>query len=256
MQWTREHLLVALDLYCKLPFGQFDQRNTLIKKAAAAMGRTPSSVSMKLCNLASLDPSERARGVGGLKNASRADREIWDEFNAHPELAVEIERAAELVLSRPSAPVEISPFHDITPPPDPDRPTERMAEVRQRLGQNFFRNSVLASYHSRCCITGNPVPELLVASHILPWSNHPEQRLNLRNGLCLAQTQDAAFDRGLMTVDEDNRVVLSKYLQEFLPNDALQREFVAFEGMPIRLPEKFLPNPEFLRFHRESWFRG
>lgn len=256
MLWTRDHLLVALNLYCRLPFGQFHQRNPLIQQAAAAMGRTPSSIAMKLCNLASLDPSENARGVAGLKNASRADRGIWTEFSAHPEMAAEIEEAVERLL------VDDPLAERIMYPPseyallDPDRSTERMGEVRQRLGQNFFRAAVLASYHSRCCITGNPVPELLVASHILPWGKHPEQRLNLRNGLCLAKTQDGAFDRGLITLDEDFRMVVSKYLRDFLPNDAVQREFSAYEGKRIDLPEKFLPEREFLRMHREVVFKG
>lgn len=255
MKWTREHLLLALDLYCRLPFGQFDQRNHVVKEYAAAMGRTSSSVAMKLCNLASLDPSERARGVRGLQNASRADRDIWEEFNANPELAVEIELTAESVLlQKPASSVMFPPVEYF--PIDPDRPTERISEIQQRVGQKFFRDAVLGSYHSRCCITGNPVPELLVASHILPWGDYPEQRLNLRNGLCLAQTQDAAFDRGLITIDEDNRLVLSRYLRDFLPNNALQREFCAFAGRPVSLPEKFGPVPEFMTIHRETIFRG
>jgi len=255
MQWTREHLLLALDLYCRLPFGQFDQRNPVVREYAAAMGRTSSSVAMKLCNLASLDPSERARGVRGLQNVSRADREIWEEFNANPELAVEIELAAEsALLQKPASGVMFPPVEYF--PVDPARPTERISEIKQRVGQKFFRDAVLGSYHSRCCITGNPVPELLVASHILPWGDYPEQRLNLRNGLCLAQTQDAAFDRGLITIDEDNRLVLSRYLRDFLPNEALQREFCAFDGRRVSLPEKFLPEPEFMTIHRETIFRG
>jgi putative restriction endonuclease len=113
---------------------------------------------------------------------------------------------------------------------------------------------VLASYNCRCCITGNPVPELLIASHILPWGRFPEQRLNPRNGLCLAQTQDAAFDKGLITLDEDYRIVLSSYLREFFPNDALSRNFVVYEGKQIELPEKFLPDGEFMQMHREEVF--
>jgi putative restriction endonuclease len=100
------------------------------------------------------------------------------------------------------------------------------------------------------------IPELLVASHILPWGKFPEHRLNPRNGLCLAQTQDAAFDKGLVTFDEDYRLVISPYLKEFLPNEALERNFLDYEGKRIAMPDKFLPDEGFLREHREGVFRG
>ena len=43
-------------------------------------------------------------------------------------------------------------------------PTEREATVRIRAAQSFFRKAVVAAYGARCCVTGNPVPELLTAS--------------------------------------------------------------------------------------------
>ena len=56
VKWKREHFLIALNVYCKLKFGQFHKGNPLIIQVAAKMGRTPSSLAMKLCNFASLDP--------------------------------------------------------------------------------------------------------------------------------------------------------------------------------------------------------
>jgi predicted restriction endonuclease len=137
----------------------------------------------------------------------------------------------------------------------PNGLTETIMTTKARLGQQFFRQSVLASYNCRCCITGNPIPELLVASHILPWDNYPEHRLNPRNGLCLAQTQDAAFDRGLITFDEDYRLVLGPYLKEFLPNESLERNFLVYAGKQIQMPDKFLPGADFMHKHREEVFR-
>jgi len=262
--WTHDELMLAMNLYCKLSFGQFDQRNPLIIEVAQKMGRTPSSLSMKLCNLASLDPYHQARGIKGLQGASRADRIAWDEFTANWEqYAVESEEQLQQLLEVPKA-VEPGtgsgkgkPQRQAAiklPAVEPTGPTERVVSVKARLGQHFFRQSVLASYNGCCCITGNPVPELLVASHILPWGKHPEQRLNPRNGLCLAQTQDAAFDKGLITLDEDYRLVLSPYLREFLPNDSLARNFLDYEGKQILMPEKFPPDGEFMQMHREEVF--
>src|SRR5437870_10112521 len=80
VEWTREHALMALNLYGKLPFGQFNRTNPVIVDVATRMGRTPSSLAMKLSNLASLDPVQKARGIRGLSGASRLDRMMWAEF--------------------------------------------------------------------------------------------------------------------------------------------------------------------------------
>lgn len=256
--------MLAMNLYCKLPFGQLRHGNPLIIAVAQKLGRTPSSLSMKLCNLASLDPYHQARGIKGLSGASRADRAAWEEFTANwDQHGVASEEQLQLLLgqaevlepvvsdsskSRRSSAIKL-------PGIEPSGPTEKVVSVKTRLGQHFFRQSVLASYNNCCCITGNPVPELLVASHILPWGKYPEQRLNPRNGLCLAQTQDAAFDKGLITMDEEYRLVLSPYLREFLPNESLARNFLDYEGKQIVMPEKFPPASEFMQLHREEVFQ-
>jgi len=256
--------MLAMNLYCKLPFGQLRHGNQLIIDVAQKLGRTPSSLSMKLCNLASLDPYHQARGIKGLQGASRADREAWEEFTANWEqYGVTSEEQLQQLLGLPEvSDVAIMPGKVKAtrssilrqPVTTPSGPTEKIVSTKMRLGQRFFRQSVLASYNSCCCITSNPVPELLVASHILPWGKYPEQRLNPRNGLCLAQTQDAAFDKGLITLDEDYRLVISPYLREFLPNDSLARNFLDYEGKQIVMPEKFPPEAEFMQMHREEVF--
>ncbi|MDB5331641.1 MAG: restriction endonuclease, partial [Phycisphaerales bacterium] len=83
VKWTREHFLIALNLYCKLQFGKLDKGNPLIIEVAQKMGRTPSSLTMKLCNFASLDPVLKARGIRGLTGATKQDREMWTEFQSH-----------------------------------------------------------------------------------------------------------------------------------------------------------------------------
>jgi putative restriction endonuclease len=138
----------------------------------------------------------------------------------------------------------------------PSGPTEATANVKVRRGQQFFRQTILNAYGVRCCISGINVPRLLVASHIKRWADHPLERLNPRNGLCLSSLHDAAFDEGLITLDEELSVVLSKRLKSYFPQAALEQSFVPFEGKQIRLPEKIVePDPEFLRFHRKRIFK-
>lgn len=83
-RWTRDELLIALNLYHKLRFEQFDQRQPVIIEVAERLGRTSGSVAMKLSNLASLDPALKLRGIRGLEGASQLDRNVWDEFHAAP----------------------------------------------------------------------------------------------------------------------------------------------------------------------------
>src|SRR6266700_2143968 len=78
--WSRDEVIVACGLYFTLPFGRMHARNPRIAEVAGLLGRTPSSLAMKLTNLASLDPEHHARGVKGLAGHSRLDEEIWREF--------------------------------------------------------------------------------------------------------------------------------------------------------------------------------
>jgi putative restriction endonuclease len=258
VKWTRKHLLIALNLYCKLPFGSFDRNNPVVKEVAAKMGRTSNSLAMKLSNLASLDPIQRARGIVGLAGASRQDRQMWDKFQGNLSvLGEESEQLLHDLLTNDESKEVDFLQRDKLRLVAPSAPTESQATVKVRRGQQFFRQAVLTAYDIRCCISGINVPRLLVASHIRPWGIFPGDRLNPRNGLCLSTLHDAAFDAGLITLDGDMNVLLSKRLRQYFPQPALEQNFVPFEGKPIRLPEKLAePNVEFVRFHREEVFQG
>jgi putative restriction endonuclease len=65
---------------------------------------------------------------------------------------------------------------------------------------------------------------------------------------------DAAFDRGLVTFDQDHRLVLSPYLKDVESERSIKVNFTAFEGEKMRLPDKFAPDEAFLEYHREEVF--
>lgn len=250
--WSRDEVILAMNLYTRLDFGQFHSRNPLIIQVADKLGRTPGALALKLSNLASLDPFHQSRGIKGMANASKLDHEVWDAFQedwkSMGTLSEERMDALMQTVSKKAEAVE-------EPPTPPSVDTETIRETRQRLQQQFFRRAVLTSYRHRCCITGNPIPELLTASHILPWAANEKERLNPANGLCLAKTQDAAFDRHLITLDEDYRLVVSNRIRDFYSTDTLRENFARFEGQEITLPERFRPRQEFLEKHREAWSR-
>jgi predicted restriction endonuclease len=262
VKWTREHFLIALNIYGKLPFGKLHKGNPLIIEVAERMGRTPSSLAMKLSNFASMDPVLLARGIKGLDGATKQDHAMWSEFREHLDaLAPESETLLhDLFTDDESQEVDFLARDRVRLVPalplPPVGPTEKFATVRLRRGQQFFRQTVLNAYGVRCCITGIDVPRLLVASHIRPWSQFPADRLNPRNGLCLSTLHDAAFDSGLITLNKDLRVMLSPKLKKHFPQSALEKNFGAYEGAPIHLPEMLAePDAEFLADHRAKIFQ-
>lgn len=252
--WQREELLLALNLYCRLPFGQYHGGNPEIIKLANFIGRTPNAVAMKLSNFASFDPYHQARGIKGLQNVGQADHEIWDEFSTHMnDLAVESE-IAYAKLSGEEIPTQETPSRK------PDIAfsgfTETERKVKIRLGQQFFRKVIMTSYASKCCVCGMPIPDLLIASHIIPWADDETLRVNPHNGLCLCALHDKGFDRGFFTVSEDYKVVLGQAIGNYLPNSSVNSGFKIYEGQMISLPDKFVPKQEFLAVHRQKYFLG
>jgi len=125
--------------------------------------------------------------------------------------------------------------------------------VPVRVNQNVFRRIILKLYRQRCCITGLDVPEINRASHIVGWAKDKRLRMDPRNGLCLSATYDAAFDRGLLSLDDDYRIILSRGLRDAYTSQAVKEYFLSKEGQTIALPKRFLPNQEYLAQHRERW---
>lgn len=257
MRWTRDELLIVLNLYHKLPFGKVSSRQPVIIDLAARMGRTPSSVSMKLGNFASFDIVHQMRGIRGLTGASNLDREIWDQFHANSEELVALSqgRFDALFVESMDETTEVIPGEGIRRRRiDPPMVTEATSLTKQRRGQDFFRDVVLNNYANRCGITGLPVRELLVASHILSWKDHAAERLNVRNGICLNRLHDAAFDQGLIGFDEEIRLILSPKLRAFLPEKSVAAHFEAHELQTLAVPEDGIPpDLEFLSRHRSRF---
>lgn len=252
--WTKEQLKLTFYLYCQLPFGRLHSRNPEIIQLAKLIGRTPGAVAMKLVNFASLDPAITSTGRVGLGNAGSLDKEVWAEFHADWEnLALECSRLYAQLRKEKGAEAVVE--LDVTEQEglqDFTGETKRVM-TEQRVKQHFFRRAVLSSYRGRCCISGLSDARLLMASHIVPWSNDKTNRLNPSNGLCLSAIHDKAFDRGLITISDDYEVMLSEQLKR--NDDAFVVQiFLPLEGRRIELPEKFIPSTAFLSRHRNEIF--
>lgn len=249
--WTREELILAFDLYCRIPFKKTKAGNPDVIQLARLLRRSPASVARKLGNFGSFDPELQRRQIKGLVHAGKLDAGIWEEFNSNwNQLVLEASRlrtefAAEAGLEQ-EADVEISA---------PRGPSEKEAIRKTRIHQGFFRDAILSSYEGACCITGLSIPECLIASHIVPWNVSEAHRTDPHNGLCLSATFDRLFDQGLIAVSEELEVVVSARLRE--TGDKRILEIICrYHGSPIVRPRRFLPLSAHLEWHRRNVFRG
>ncbi len=244
--WSRDEHILAFNLYCKIPFGQIHMHNPRVIQLAHLLNRSVGAVSLKLSNFARLDPALQARGIKGMPHGAKGEEEIWGEFAERPELlAFESERLLAARLHKPIEEVADVDTNDLPP-----TGREREATVRVRVNQSFFRDRILSAYNFRCCVTGLTVKPLLTASHIIPWAEDAQNRLNPRNGLCLNALHDRAFDRHLMWIEDGYVIRFSRRLGETAgANNETIHWLTSFDGARLLLPKKFAPDTEFLKRH-------
>lgn len=243
--WTREELILAFNLYCKLPFGSLHSRNPRIIELSEIIGRTSNAVALKLTNFASFDPYLQSRGIKGMKNTGKMDKEVWNEFeNNWGELIFESEN----ILAKLQGKDKILPDTESISIDKLDN-EDKYREIKTRVNQRFFRQVILNNYSYRCAICNINIPDLLIAGHIIPWSANKKERLNPQNGICFCSLHDKAFDRGLIGVNEDFKIVISNDLNKMRNESYFSIYFGNFRNKPINLPEKFLPRIDFLQFH-------
>ncbi|MBP9133939.1 MAG: HNH endonuclease [Saprospiraceae bacterium] len=249
--WTREELILAYNLYCKIPYGQFNTSSIDVKELAQIIGRTPGAVAFKLVNFVSLDPRQKLLGRKGATNIGKLDKEIFEEFSTNfDEMFYESENllSAKSLDFHKRGNVEI--FVD-----NSKKGEYKIRETKVRVNQDYFRTLVLSNYSNICSVTGIKVPELLIASHIKPWSKDEKNRLNPSNGICLSATFDKAFDKGLISIDKSYNILFSSKLKKYSKENFYQEELSKFESRQIIPPMKFLPNEEFLIYHNDVVFQ-
>jgi putative restriction endonuclease len=246
--WTREELILAINLYCKTPFGKIHYRNPEIIKLSEILGRSPGSVSYKLANFASLDSTIDRKGA---PNVSKLDREVWQEFFSDcEEMAFQSETLyAQKTVSGIGEKKSIDDSFQI------EEGKTKETVIKARVNQGFFRKMVLAAYDNTCCVTGLNIADLLIASHIMPWSVDVKNRLNPCNGLCLNALHDMAFDKGYISISDDFRVLVSPRIEKLKTANSRIELLLKFDRKKINLPSRFIPDQRLLERHRKEIFR-
>ena len=245
--WTKDELMLAINLYNKLTFGQMSQTNRDIIELAHLLGRTPGSVTFKLVNFASLDSRLTQKG---MVNASKLDKEVWKEYmNNWSEVFFEGEK---LLAEKKHTTVEKLYNINLDEYKQKEgKEVERL--VKTRVNQDAFRGAVLTNFNNQCCITGIGIIELIIASHIAPWSEDKLSRLSPQNGLALNSLHDKAFDRHLITVTEDLKIKVSPKFYKYKDVLSIKQNFLDFDGKSLIAPKKFYPDAEFLKIHNDKF---
>lgn len=243
-KWTREETIVAFNVYCKIPFKSSSKTHPIIIKYANLLNRTPSALNMKIGNIGRLDPDLKRQGISGLVHGAKMEEEVWNEFYGNPELlAFESEKIIAR-LTNQSIEMSTSIRTDDLP-----QGRERSVIIKQRVNQSFFRSTVMSAYNFHCCISGVNIAELLEACHIVDWSQDERNRVNPKNGLCMNSFFHKAYDKHLLGITPDMRIVVSEKLLQGSTEISFFNYLKTIDGKKILLPDKFLPQKELLEIH-------
>lgn len=249
--WTKEELILAFNLYLKIPFGKMHSTNKDIIHLANLIGRTSNSVAIRLVNFASVDPALQARGIKGMDGGKNVVKPIWDEFFHNQEELVFL--SEEILAQRENSSIE-NKYKELLFDIKDLKGEMVTREVKTRVNQSVFRQMVLANYATKCAITGIDIPQLLLASHIIPWSKNEKERLNPENGICLSPLYDKAFDKGIIAINTNYEVILSTELKKKKDSPFFNNHFASIENRKIIEPQNYLPRKEFLEYHLDSVF--
>ncbi len=124
--------------------------------------------------------------------------------------------------------------------------TEKERLIKARVYQDKLREKIIENYRYQCAICDINKIDLLVCSHIVPWSHDEKNRLNLENSICLCVMHDKLFDKGYFHLKDNYEIILSNRVDENLKGFFINRKF--------KTPNKFAPHKDFLKLHREEIF--
>jgi len=249
--WTREELVLVFNLYLKLPFGKLHTRTPEVIEMAELIGRSVNSIAIRLTNFAACDPYHQNRGIKGMTGGIKQCQPIWDEFSENRGALI---FESEKILAEKENQTLEKKYDDLFIDIKELKGETKLREVKTRVNQNVFRRIVIANYSEKCAITGIDIPELLFASHIIPWSKNEKERLNPENGICLSALYDKAFDRGLIGFNENSEILISTQLKKKKSKEYYLRYFLNLEKTKLETPQKYLPRKEFLQYHLDEVF--
>lgn len=251
--WTRDEFILVMNLYTKIRYGQFNTNNSEVQKLASLIGKSPGAVAYKLVHFAGLDPFHKERGIKGLANPGKKAIEIYNDFQGNwNEMLYESEV---LLANYKKTTIENIFFSENELAKIKEKEGIDVKRfVKTRINQTLFRKIVMNNYANTCAICGINLPELVIASHILKWSENEKERLNPSNGICFCSTHDRAFELGLMGINSEYKILFSNELDKISNKNTLEYVFHRHNNTSIIMPDKYFPNKDFLAIHFQERF--
>lgn len=261
-EWRRDELIEILDRYYRLKNQRIDydspQASAELLDLSDRLMCLPQGVMRSVEGIRQqMSLFAKCETAGTTGGSMTLLQEVWKTFHHDPqELTGEISRIEmELNDDVTKNVVEGEVSVDATDDSLTSYRTERIAECLQRVGQNLFREKVLAEYDEQCCLSHTRDPTLLVASHIVPWAADKASRMDPRNGLCLNTFFDRLYDQGLMTVTLQHRSKFSASLPLRIHDPDFVKFLTHYDDKEIVEAEGYSwPRDEYLKYHLEHIF--
>jgi putative restriction endonuclease len=140
---------------------------------------------------------------------------------------------------------------------NPTTANDIYARVRVRgIAQSIFRQALLSAYNSSCAVCGLTYPIALEATHIIPWSENENERLNIQNGLLLCSVHHKLFDVGAFIINDDYTISVNNNVNEYPAQSDYDRKMLTeFNGELIHLPQNIqhYPDLSFIQSHRNNF---
>ncbi|MDD7381567.1 MAG: HNH endonuclease [Bacillales bacterium] len=266
IKWNEEEITLCLGLYYLYSSGvvSFDEGTIALGKL---LGRTKGSVGFKLGNIANCDNPNK-----GFANINKLDLVLFKKYVDNIDnLFLNIKKilmqesyisldSSILLKNNPYCNNDYDSLVEETLVGKDDSPISYIGEdkesiVRVREKQWAFRTALLTNYDRTCCISGIKTPQLLVASHIVPWAVDKTKRLDPANGLLLNPILDKAFDQGLITFHpEKHSLIISDKIKDEKTIEYLS----SFENCVLANPKHIsaIPTKENLQYHNDVIFNS
>lgn len=240
--WSRADIVIAYALYCITPLNQIKPTNKVIQQVAKIIPHSVSSIVMRMLNFKHIDP----KAGEGLGHVAKKDILVYEEFKHDwGALSIEAETLTGLAL------FDSTPLHGAKPL---SSLTDHKRVSRER---HFFKKAVLSAYNDTCYISGCTLPQMLIASHIKPYSEcrSEEDRVSPDNGICLNTFYDKAFDSGLITITPSMTVHVSPLVTHRQNDDFTHKWLLNLDGSVLLPPPRFSPRRAFLEYHNDIIFK-
>lgn len=263
--WDENEITLCLGLYYLYSSGMVSYKKGVIK-LGNLLGRSEGSVKLKLGNISNCD-----NPLKGLPNINKLDLIVFKKYgNNLDNLFLDIGKILSMEAYRnrdASILLDNNPYSDLydTNLPDHDclrdssladySAEDKEGFVRVREKQWAFRMSLLSNYGRTCCVSGIVMPQLLVASHIVPWAADKTKRLDPSNGLLLNAMLDRAFDQGLITFHPEKRSLI---ISDRIKDEKTLGYLSSYDGHVLTLPKhsNAIPSKENLEYHNDVIFNS